>query len=545
MASFGLDPAHIKQFKDDLDVSFVRNDQMSDFFFLPQLDAIYRYSGDELKTLVAKRLKDSDFAPKPAIEMEIPKSTRISAQNTSTIGPNYFRPGSVLYPVDRVVYHFLGQETSNIVEKSIDRSRVFSNRPLKKKGAGFSPSSIQWKKLKTEFEAEIKTGNHKLVLRCDVAQYFFSINQHELVNQLEHQGLSTELARFTEQFLAGLTLDRSSRGIIQGVYGSDVIGNGYLISIDELISDAGHPHYRYVDDIYILFETSDQLRTFFPEFVKRLRDYDLSLNESKTFVAQPIKLLQDETELDKAIEAAKAEAIEKLTDYDEIEIETGPYGQTATEMLEIPPDDKEVELESTRSIFNSLDDFKGEERHRAESFCLAIFRRAGDPIAVPYVLKRWLRHPERAREYGFYLNRFAASSTHRKLIDEKFVVTADQMIEFQWAWAAIVMRRFQSFSKELFDLSFKMVQDGSVHDVVRSLVVYGVARKGTPHQKKKLRDMYSSAPLLVQLAIIHCAKQFTAGERNAFLKTAQTHGELQSLMVTAFKAEFKASNNND
>lgn len=544
MATFGLDDALIKRLKKEIDIQSVRIDQPSDFFFLPQLDAIYLHCGEELIEKVASRLKSSTYAPMPAIEMEVPKSSRLSARTTSIVPPSYFRPGSVLLPEDRVVYHFLGQEASLIIEKAIDRSKVMSNRPLKIKGKGFSPASLQWEKLKTEFENEIKKGSYSLVLRCDVSQYFFSINQHELVNQLEHQGLETEITRFLEKFLSGLTLDRSSRGIIQGVYGSDVIGNGYLIALDEFITEAGHPHFRYVDDIYILFETADQFRSFFPEFVKQLRDYDLGLNEYKSFVSQPSKLLQEETELDKAIEAAKEEAIEELTDYEEVEIETGPYGETATELLETEPDEEEVELEATRSIFDSLDDFKGEERHRAESFCLNIFRRAGDPIAISYVLKRWLRNPERAREYAFYLNRFAASKNHRKAIDVRFVADAEQMIDFQWAWAAIVMRRFDKISENLFQIANKIVSDGSRHEVIRSLLVYSVAKHGTPQQKKKLRDSYANAPILMQLSIIHSAKNFTSGERNAFLKTAVTHGDLQSLMVSAFKAEQKAQNKN-
>ena len=130
--------------------------------------------------------------------------------------------------------------------------------------------------------------------------------------------------------------------------------------------------------------------------------------------------------------------------------ETGPYGDTVEDILETPPDEEEVELEATIAVFDKLDDFSGEERHRAESFCLSFFRRAGDPAAIGYVAKRWARHPDRAREYP-------------------------------------------------------------------------------------------TAPTLVQLAIIHCGINSTAGERNALMNTAQAHGEIQALMCEAFKAEQKAN----
>ena len=37
--------------------------------------------------------------------------------------------------------------------------------------------------------------SYTVALKSDVAQFFFSINQHELINQLEHQGLQPEMVR--------------------------------------------------------------------------------------------------------------------------------------------------------------------------------------------------------------------------------------------------------------------------------------------------------------------------------------------------------------
>lgn len=541
MATFGLDKPLVKKLVSDLDVAHVRQDQFTDFFILPQLDAIYAHCGDKLKQAAATKLNNSAYGPKPPIEMEVPKSLRVSAKTASIVGPNYFRPGSILYPEDRIVYHFLAQQAEPVIEAAMDRERVFSHKPVAPVGSGFVPASTQWEALKTAFETEVKTGKYTVALKCDVAQFFFSINQHELVNQLEHQGLQPEMVKFVEKFLASLTMDRSSRGILQGVYGSDLLGNGYLTAIDEFIADAGLPHFRYVDDIYVLFQTADELKSFFPRFVKRLRDYDLSLNESKTFATAPAKLLREETELDKAIAAAKAEAAEKLTDYEVIVTETGPYGDTVEDILETPPDDEEVELEATLAVFEKLDDFSGEERHRAESFCLSFFRRAGDPVAIEYVAQRWPRHPDRAREYALYLNRFAQDAKHAAVIDKMIRDSADSMLEYQWAWAAFVMRRLKKVSAELLTLAFNMHRDGSQSEVVRSLLTYTVCAHATAQRKKDVRDGYGTAPLLVQLAIIHCGNHFTAGERNALLNTAQAHGEIQALMCDAFKAEQKTA----
>ena len=542
MALFGLDSSFVKLLRKELDIESVRLDQGSDFFVLPQFDAIYRYQGEKLKDIVCERLGKSTFGPQPPIEMEVPKSARVNTNGTSLIGPNYFRPGSVLLPQDRLLYHFIGQEASIHIENATNRERVFSNVPSKEKGKGFLSSSIQWLKLKNNVEKFARDSGFKFVLRCDINQCYFSLNQHELVNQLEHQGFPPELVKLTERFLSGLTLDRSSRGIPQGIYGSDVIGNGFLTCIDEFIEGFGLQHLRYVDDIYVFFSSSEQIRDFFPEFVKKLRDYDLALNERKTFIAVPSKLLKDETELDEAIKLAKQEAEEQLTDYEEVEIE-GEYDEGShIAILETVPDDEEVELEATREIFKSLDDFKGEERERAEAFCLSIFRRAADPVALPYVISRWQRHPEKAKEYSLYFNRFIGDEHHRSSIDALFIDSADSMIEYQWSWAALIMRRMNTMSSELLKISDDIRKDGTKHEVVRSLLTYSVCRHGSAAKKKEVRDGYSSSPLIIQLAILHSSFYFTAAERSAFLNTAEAHGELQKLMCNAVKMEIAAAN---
>jgi hypothetical protein len=536
VAGFGLDKPIVDKLSSDLNVDHVRLDQAKDFFFLPQFNVIYEKAGEKLKALVCSKLKSGTYAPRPPIEMEVPKRHRVRSDAASIIGPNYFRPGSVLYPEDRLVYHYIGQVAADLSKTELNWKVVFSNKPLPESGAGFQPSNIQWTALKASFETAIQNGNFAIALRCDVAQYFFSINQHDLVNQLEHQGMSTELKSFTEKFLSSLTLDKSSRGIVQGCYGSDALGNSFLAGIDEHIKDAKLKHLRYVDDFYVLLESSDDLKDFFPRFVKRLRDYDLNLNEAKSYISQPSKLLKEETELDKAIEEAKEEAAELLTTYEVVEVEAGPYGEdTIEDLVETAPEEDEVELEATRSVFSSLDDFKGEERDRAEAFCLSLFRKANDPIAVDYVLARWQRQAHKANEYGLYLNRFIGDDTQREKMDAFFVGAFTGMLDFQAAWAATVMRRMPKISAELLAVVVERQRDQSVHEVVRSLLTYAVARHGSAARRKELRDGYAGNPLLVQLATIHASEFFVTAEKNSFVGVAAAHGDLQSLLCVAIK----------
>jgi hypothetical protein len=113
------------------------------------------------------------------------------------------------------------------------------------------------------------------------------------------------------------------------------------------------------------------------------------------------------------------------------------------------------------------------------------------------------------------------------------------MIDYQWAWAAFLMRRFPTMSPGLLSRVAGIQGDGAQNEVVRSLLTYAVCAHGSAQRKKEVRDSYGKAPLLVQLAIIHCGRYFTSGERSALMKTAEAHGEIQALMCDAFKAEQK------
>jgi hypothetical protein len=219
-----------------------------------------------------------------------------------------------------------------------------------------------------------------------------------------------------------------------------------------------------------------------------------------------------------------------------IEIETGPYGEdTIEELVETPPEEEEVELEATRNVFAKLDDFKGEERDRAEAFCLSLFRKANDPIAVDQVIARWQRQAHKANEYALYLNRFIGDEAQRQKMDAFFAGALAGMLDFQAAWAATVIRRMPKISAELLAVVVERQRDQGVHEVVRSLLTYAIARHGSAARRKQLRDAYAGNPLLVQLATIHASEFFVAAERNAFRGVAAAHGDLQSLLCEALK----------
>ena len=68
-------------------------------------------------------------------------------------------------------------------------------------------------------------------MKIDVANFFGSLNLHTLINVLADSGYPQVLSSRLEAILTSYTDDRSSRGILQGNYPSDLFGNFYLAPI--------------------------------------------------------------------------------------------------------------------------------------------------------------------------------------------------------------------------------------------------------------------------------------------------------------------------
>ena len=87
------------------------------------------------------------------------------------------------------------------------------------------------------------------------------------------------------------TGDRNSRGLVQGIFPSDLLGNFYLNPIDQMFKDMKVPSVRYVDDIYVFVASLAKAEEVMRELTRRLRDYDLSLNEAKSKLLNSKSLL--------------------------------------------------------------------------------------------------------------------------------------------------------------------------------------------------------------------------------------------------------------
>ncbi len=182
---------------------------------------------------------------------------------------------------DRVVNRWI---TDHAVLPVLSRHYIYDNAACQiDKGVHFGRG-----RLKHHFYKFYKaSGNKGYVLKCDIAQFFPSINQVLLKEKLAREPFdSTTLALLYNMIDSFDNL--GGRGLPLGNYSSQHFALYYLSFLDRFIKESlGFKHYvRYMDDFLILHEDKmklsealEQIRTFLAE------ELDLSLNGKTSIVA--------------------------------------------------------------------------------------------------------------------------------------------------------------------------------------------------------------------------------------------------------------------
>jgi len=191
---------------------------------------------------------------------------------------------------------------------------------------------------------------------------------------LNDSGYPHELSGRLEAILTNYMGDRSSRGIIQGIYPSDLFGNYYLAPIDRFLDDHGVPSARYVDDIYIFLDTVEASDRLLQLLIPALRSYDLVLNENKSALMPKSSLMTEEPDLESLFSDAVDEIADQI-DEDDFDVD---YGFQSEWDDDDSDDDTEedLELKATTVLFDSISKYPGQEENIERFACPCSRRRA-------------------------------------------------------------------------------------------------------------------------------------------------------------------------
>jgi len=204
-----------------------------------------------------------------------------------------------------------------MVAAKTDLTRSFSHQLGEPDSASmFLPTRTCWNALQKALAKHAQSKSNNYILRVDVANFFGSLNLHTLINVLSDSGYPRALCVRLEAVLTSYAGERSSRGILQGIYPSDLFGNYYLAPIDLFLAEYGVPSARYVDDLYVFLENVEAADQLLRQLIPTLRSYDLVLNENKSALMTKSSLRTEEPDLEELFTAAVAEIAEQIDDED-------------------------------------------------------------------------------------------------------------------------------------------------------------------------------------------------------------------------------------
>lgn len=532
--AFGIDEGALNSIDWELALKRVIHDLRSDFIYAPHLAFIYSKAGGELISRLKAELKAGAFSPSVPITIEVPKSFRIRvAVSSKRLGPTFSRPGSILLPKDRLFYQSLADQAAPVVEGKTDHKRSFSHR-LAPTGSPnmFLPTRTCWNELQKTLAKQAATKSIRYILKIDVANFFGSLNQHTLINVLNDSGYPKALSTRLEALLTSYTGERSSRGILQGIYPSDLLGNFYMVPVDRFLDDRSTPSARYVDDIYVFVESVDAADQLLRELIPFLRTYDLVLNEAKCVVMPKAALITEEPDLEELFSSAVDEISEQIDD-DDFDADYGFQSEWEDEEEEDGEsnlDGSELELEATKVLFDSIEEYPGHEEN-IERFCLPLFAKAGSNYAVDHTMDAFKKRPSMSQIYSAYLAKFLGNGG---VVDFLLDMLNDHALtDWQKMWVLAALMQVKPEDDEPVKVALKLLKEANRHDALRAVAAVYVGRYGEHARRKALIAIYSSVSSYIQAAIYFSCRYWPGVERSNAKASWGGHGPLNGLLTIA------------
>lgn len=534
--AFGLDGAVVDSLNWSLALRRVAHDLRSDFIYSPHLAFIYRKAGEELIEQVRNQLKSGTFSVGIPLTIEVPKSHRLRIIGSKRPGPHSSRPGSILQPWDRLLYQALADEAADLIDLQLDAKRSFSHQLAKPASeVMFVPTRTSWNALQKALRKYAKPREIKYILKVDIANFFSALNQHTLINILKDAGYKPELASRLEVILTSLTGSRSSRGILQGMYPSDLFGNYYMEPIDRFLSDYEVNSARYVDDVYIFLDKLESADVLLQRLIPELRNHDLSIHEGKSVILPKSALVTEEPDLQDLFEDAVTEIAQQIEDED-LDVDYGFQSEWSEEDEDERDSEEaeELELKATKKLFDNVAEYPGHEEN-IERFCLPLFAKAESDYAVSHVLDAFTKRLSMSQIYSAYL----ATFIDRDEVQEALLNLAADASLPDWSrmWIVAALSQAESATDEQVKVVLRLLKDATRHDALRAVAAVYVGRFGDHTRRKALGQIYPNVSPYVQAAIYFSSRGWVGAERSNARANWGSHSPLNKLMTKALSSK--------
>lgn len=498
-------------------------DSKTDFIFAPHFDYIYKHASDELIGLLQKKLSDGTFEFSLPVTLNVPKPSGLS------------RPGSIQEPLDRLIHQSLVDLIAPAIESDVDRAHVFSHVYKESNNNMFEDQSECYKNFQVAISESVR--KYKFCLKTDIASYFETINQHVLINLLTSLDVDTPTVRFLEEALSAWR-EKNSYGIIQGVFGSDLLGNYYLTHLDYFLEIRNFQYCRFLDDIYIFHDNSNELAKLLIEICDKLRKQGLFLNESKTKLKESHEILREETEFDRLVDEISNmldDVLEEDSEFLSIE-----YGFLVEWDEEVVSEEDYTEIEGFRlDLIKKLYSRKDEARWQRDKivrFCLPLFAKAHSEYPLDDIKDEIINHAHLTKSYCSYLATIERDNDSITQIIENTILSNESIYDYQLLWLFSSLLYRERVSNKILDRAVQVFKNRQTHETMRAICAILISKFGSGTKWRTLRDEYQNEPsVFVRSAILFGTRYVSSEERMACRGAWGGHSELNYLVIKAQK----------
>lgn len=514
----GLDKDILNNIDFKKSVDRILNDTKTDFIYAPHINIIYKYGYDDLIELLKDKLGKFLFNCSLPMTIDVPKKSLLS------------RPGSILLPLDRLLYQVIVDLIAQDLENTVDRDHVFSN-VYEHSADMFEAHGKSHEKFK-DYRAK-GTDVYKYCLKMDVASYFESINQHFLINLLHSLDIEKPIIRLLENSLLSWSQMNSS-SILQGHFGSDILGNFYLTNIDYFFKMNDYDYCRFVDDIYVFSDDKNKLHELLIEICSKVRKQGMFLNESKTGVAKSDDIVIQETEFDRMFNEVN-QMLDDVFEEDSYFFEA-LYGFQVE--LDEELDEEVIEIDGFRveliEELYSLRDTAQWQRDDIVKFCYPLFARTQSAYPLDTIKTEIITYPYLIKYYSTYLATIDKNNDEITKIIEELLQSSCLVYEFQYLWLFSSLLYRNKVDSEVIDFAFKKLRNKQNHETIRAICSILISKFGHGAQLRALRDEYGhESSDFVKSAILYGTRYFPKDEQQACRRAWSGHSELNNLVIRA------------
>ena len=327
---------------------------------------------------------------------------------------------------------------------------------------------------------------------------------------------------------------KDSHGIVQGLFPSDFLGTFYLCAIDAQHESIDAPSVRYVDDMYVFFESEGAAKRHQVRLATWLRSDGLAVNEAKSGVRTTSQLRREQTEVEGLFEAAVAEVESELDRADF-------YGSTISwdvlygERDETAEHADEIELEATKRLFDS-GDLSPRLRKKIDAFCIGAFTATENDHALDYVVEHFVDMPYMAQPFAKYLKALLPRQAGLVERMSRYLSSDELLFDYQRLWLYALLLFANEPVPEVVTAALRDLGNANLSPAVRVACAGIVGARGSAPQRRILRNHYQvESSDYVRSGILYAARHFPRSERENCYTAWGGHDEVNSLIVRAAK----------